>query len=132
MVVFNICVGNTDDHAVNDAAFWDGATLTLTPAYDICPQMRSGGEATQAMAIGRDDENPLNPLIRLSQLTTCVAAAAEYLLTEVEAKEIIDHQLHVIESEWKDVADEARLSASEIAQLYGRQILNPFALEGYK
>ncbi len=131
-VVFNICVGNTDDHARNHAAFWDGATLTLTPAYDICPQMRSGGEAAQAMAIGRDDENPLNPLLRLSQLTTCVAAAADYLLTEVEAKEIIDHQLHVIESEWKDVADEARLSASEIAQLYGRQILNPFALEGYK
>ena len=131
-IAFNICVGNTDDHARNHAAFWDGEALTLTPAYDICPQMRSGGEATQAMAIKRDDENPLNPLMRLSQLTTCVAAAAEYLLTEVEAREIIDHQLHIIESEWKDAADEARLSTAEIGQLHGRQILNPFALEGYE
>jgi serine/threonine-protein kinase HipA len=53
-IVFNIAVGNTDDHARNHAAFWDGAVLTLTPAYDICPQLRAGGETAQAMAIGRD------------------------------------------------------------------------------
>ena len=131
-ITFNICVGNTDDHARNHAAFWDGEALTLTPAYDICPQMRSGGEAAQAMAIGRDDENPLNPHMKLSQLTTCVAAANEYLLSEAEAREIIDHQLHVIQSEWEDAADEARLTKAEIDQLWGRQILNPFALEGYE
>jgi serine/threonine-protein kinase HipA len=50
-VACNILVGNTDDHARNHAAFWDGAQLTLTPAYDICPQARSAGEATQAAAI---------------------------------------------------------------------------------
>lgn len=37
---FNILVGNTDDHARNHAAFWDGKTLNLTPAYDIAPQRR--------------------------------------------------------------------------------------------
>ncbi len=47
-LVFNILVGNTDDHARNHAAFWDGSMLALTPAYDICPQARSGGEASQA------------------------------------------------------------------------------------
>ncbi len=31
-----------------------GTVLTLTPAYDICPQPRSGGEAAQVMAIGQD------------------------------------------------------------------------------
>lgn len=36
-LVFNILCGNTDDHARNHAAFWDGKMLTLTPAYDICP-----------------------------------------------------------------------------------------------
>ncbi len=46
--------GNTDDHARNHAAFWDGRALTLTPAYDVCPQPRAGGEAAQIMAIGRD------------------------------------------------------------------------------
>lgn len=28
------------DHARNHAAFWDGTQLSLTPAYDICPQAR--------------------------------------------------------------------------------------------
>ena len=41
-LVFNILCGNTDDHARNHAAFWDGARLSLTPAYDICPQARAG------------------------------------------------------------------------------------------
>ena len=29
-MVFNILVGNTDDHARNHAAFWDGGSLTLS------------------------------------------------------------------------------------------------------
>lgn len=43
-LVFNILCGNTDDHARNHAAVWDGSRLTLSPAYDLCPQPRSGGE----------------------------------------------------------------------------------------
>jgi len=31
-LTFNILCGNTDDHARNHAAFWDGRTLVLTPA----------------------------------------------------------------------------------------------------
>lgn len=78
-IVFNICVSNTDDHARNHAAFWDGKNLTLTPAYDICPQPRSGGEATQAMAIRKDG-------YRYSQLAGCVDAATDtYLLSKTEA-----------------------------------------------
>lgn len=41
-ISFNILVSNTDDHPRNHAAFWDGHNLTLTPAYDICPQNRTG------------------------------------------------------------------------------------------
>ena len=48
------------------------------------------------------------------------------------ARAIIGHQLHVIRSEWKDAAGEARLATAEIDQLWGRQILNPFALEDYE
>jgi serine/threonine-protein kinase HipA len=47
----NILIGNTDDHARNYSAFWNGTFLQLTPAYDLCPQLRVGEEATQAMAI---------------------------------------------------------------------------------
>jgi serine/threonine-protein kinase HipA len=123
-IVFNICVGNTDDHARNHAAFWDGSALTLTPAYDICPQRRSGGEAAQAMEIGRDG-------FRWSQLAGCVAAADVYLLTTAEAHEVIDNQVDVVRAQWGEAADAARLTETERRQLWGRQILNPYAFEGY-
>jgi serine/threonine-protein kinase HipA len=122
-ITFNICVSNTDDHARNHAAFWDGKILTLTPAYDICPQPRSGGEATQAMAIRRDG-------YRYSQLAGCVAAASDtYLLSKNEAQDIIDRQVDTIRSEWDEAADAARLTSVERDRLWGRQILNPYALE---
>ncbi len=122
-IVFNICVSNTDDHARNHAAFWDGESLTLTPAYDICPQPRSGGEATQAMAIRRDG-------YRYSQLAGCIPAATDtYLLSKADAKNIIDHQVSTIRSEWNEAAEAARLTAAEREQLWGRQILNPYALQ---
>lgn len=54
-IIFNILCGNTDDHARNHAAFWDGKNLALTPAYDICPQSRAGNEASQAMKIHGDN-----------------------------------------------------------------------------
>jgi serine/threonine-protein kinase HipA len=123
-IVFNICVSNTDDHARNHAAFWDGTQLTLTPAYDICPQLRSGGETAQAMAIGRDG-------FRASQLAGCVNASPTYLLSGDEARAIINHQLDVVNTQWNDAADAARLTAAERKSLWGRQILNPYALYDY-
>jgi len=49
-ITFNILTGNNDDHPRNHAAFWDGRSLTLTPAYDIAPQPRAGQETAQLMA----------------------------------------------------------------------------------
>jgi serine/threonine-protein kinase HipA len=123
-ITFNVLAGNTDDHARNHAAFWDGTALTLTPAYDICPQSRSGGEATQAMSIGPDG-------FRMSQVAGCVKASSAYLLSEAEARDIVDHQIDVIESEWSAVCDRARMTEIERTYFWRRQFLNPFATEGY-
>jgi serine/threonine-protein kinase HipA len=123
-LTFNILVGNNDDHARNHAAFWDGEALTLTPAYDICPQPRAGGETTQAMAIRADG-------FRMSQVAACVEEASTYLLSEAEAREIVDHQVHVIESQWSDVCDLAHMTEVERAYFWQRQFLNPYALQGY-
>lgn len=51
-MVFNILVGNEDDHAKNHACLWDGSGLRLTPAYDLVPQRRAGMEGRQAMIVG--------------------------------------------------------------------------------
>ena len=120
-IVFNILCGNTDDHARNHAAFWNGKTLQLTPAYDICPQGRTGREATQAMLISGDN--------RLSKLKSCLDAAPHFQLSESEAKAIFEKQREAIEANWDDVCDEANLSAVDRKLFWKRQFLNPFAFE---
>jgi len=121
-LVFNILCGNTDDHARNHAAFWDGKALALTPAYDICPQGRTGGEATQAMRITGENN--------LSQLKTCLEAAHHFLLSQDEAKALFAHQKEIIETHWQEVCDEAELSEVDRALFWRRQFLNPYAFEG--
>jgi len=123
-LVFNILCGNTDDHARNHAAFWDGQSLRLTPAYDICPQHRAGNEATQAMLIRGDN--------RFSRLDVCLAAANQFLLSDEDARAIIDNQIETIHRHWSGVCEEAGLSAVDKALLWQRQFLNPFALEAYE
>lgn len=124
-IVFNILCSNNDDHPRNHAAFWDGEALTLTPAYDICPQLRSGGETAQIMAIGRDGW-------RMSQVAGCVERASTYLLSEAEAREIVDNQIETVEGQWDEVCDLAGLTEVERAGFWQRQFLNPYSLEGYE
>jgi serine/threonine-protein kinase HipA len=119
-IVFNILCGNTDDHARNHAAFWDGKELKLTPAYDICPQGRTGNEASQAMLIA-DNNN-------LSQLKTCLGAAHNFLLSPADAHAIFETQIVAIERNWASVCDEAELSEVDSRLLWGRQFLNPYSI----
>jgi serine/threonine-protein kinase HipA len=123
-IVFNILCGNTDDHPRNHATFWDGTDLELTPAYDICPQLRSGGIAEQLMAIGKDG-------YRASQVSGCVSRASEYLLSEADARGMVDCQIEAIKANWDEVCDRAELSKVDRGNLWGSQFLNPYATEGY-
>ncbi|MCH9734090.1 MAG: HipA domain-containing protein [Actinomycetia bacterium] len=123
-IVFNVAVGNNDDHARNHAAFWDGHALELTPAYDLCPQIRSGETSAQAMAFDRTGN-------RESSFAACLAAAPIYGLTPVEAREIIDGQIAVIESDFDEAAESSRLTRAQRGMLWRRQILNRYAGYGY-
>lgn len=120
-LVFNILCGNTDDHARNHAAFWNGEMLTLTPAYDICPQGRAGQEAGQAMIINDD--------INLSQISVCLSAAHNFLLSETQAMETIENQIRIIAEHWNEICDEAAFSEVDRNLFWGRQFLNPFAFD---
>jgi len=101
-LVFNILCGNTDDHARNHAAFWDGKALTLTPGYDICPQ---------------------------SQLKTCLETAHNFLLSEEEARETFGNLTAAIEQHWETVCEEAELNEVDKKLLWRRQFLNPYSAE---
>jgi serine/threonine-protein kinase HipA len=122
-IVFNIMVGNTDDHARNHAAFWDGEMLVLTPAYDICPQTRHGRTASQAMLITAND--------RSSRIATCIEAAPHFLLSEKETMQIVERQIICLSENWTQVCDEASLSEVDRNLLWGNQLLNPFVFEGF-
>jgi serine/threonine-protein kinase HipA len=120
-LVFNILCGNNDDHARNHAAFWDGKHLSLTPAYDICPQSRAGNEQGQAMLIlGKNNA---------SQFKTCLAAGPYFLISKDRAYSIFEHQKFMIEQNWHAVCDEAELSEVDRNLFWQRQFLNPFAVQ---
>ena len=121
-LVFNILCGNTDDHARNHAAFWDGARPTLTPAYDICPQPRAGGAAGQAMLISGTDNS--------SRLATCIDAAPDFHLDTKKAEDLIANQIEGLLEAWPEVQAEAELGEPDRLALAGRAFLNPFIFEG--
>ncbi len=123
-IVFNILIGNTDDHARNHAAFWNGYELTLTPAYDLSPWLRSGGETTQSMMIDRDGH-------RDSRLARCLEASNIFHLDQTEARSIVDSQIAIIESEWDAVCDAALLKPIERTRLRNGAVLHPSTKYGY-
>jgi serine/threonine-protein kinase HipA len=118
-MVFNVLCGNTDDHARNHAAYWNGSELSLTPAYDICPQSRTGGEANQAMLIMGEQ--------KASQLSLCIKAAPLFLLSGEQAVGLIANQVKTIKKFWSEACDAASLTEVDRNFLWGRQFLNAYA-----
>lgn len=121
-LVYNILCSNTDDHGRNHAAFFDGKTYRLTPAYDICPQIRTGSEASQAMRIAGDRSH--------SQLHLCLAVSEKFLLSRRQAIDLIRQQLDAIGQHWAGVCAEAAVNPIDRAYLANNQFLHRFAFEG--
>ena len=94
-MVLNILIGNVDDHARNHACFWDGEFLDLTPAYDICPQPRTGMSASQAMIVGRWG--------RQSNLQNAVSECERFGLDPNEATGIVEEMTSTIRDDWEKV-----------------------------
>lgn len=123
-LAFNVLIGNTDDHARNHAAFWDGHSLSLTPAYDICPQMRTGQEAGQAMDIGGVDG-------RLSTLRNILSTCGAFQLDEVHARGLIEEIAAVIERQWGSVCDEVDLLPMDRTRLWRRAVLSAYCFQSW-
>lgn len=116
-IVFNALVGNTDDHARNHAFFiTPEQQLELTPAYDLCPQARVGGEATHGMLIteGR----------RFSRLSDILSTCESYYLKEQEAKAEIERMAHVVVDNYQKLADQCSLEIATRNMLWRGAVLN--------
>ncbi|MBW1892674.1 MAG: type II toxin-antitoxin system HipA family toxin [Deltaproteobacteria bacterium] len=116
-MVFNILIGNTDDHARNHAFFWDGNHYTLTPAYDICPLLRVGQIANQAMIVGKDG--------RESTLRNALSQPEQFSMTAQEAQTVREELTGMIEERWDEAADLAGLTKKESEILRQATILSP-------
>ena len=116
-MVFNILVGNTEDHGRNHAVFWDGRHHDLTPAYDLCPDLRAGRTAYQAMTVGR--------LGRLATLKNALSQADQFSLSAREAQRVTDELVGAVRVGWPEAAEEAGLSVATRQQLERETILGP-------
>jgi serine/threonine-protein kinase HipA len=123
-MVFNILVGNEDDHARNHACFWDGSRIQLTPAYDLLPQRRAGVEGRQAMIIGE-----LGPGGRESTLTNALTSAARFGLDQDEAVAIAKDVLRIVAERWEQYFADVQVPQIEIDALKGTSVLSPLAVE---
>ena len=115
-MLFNILIGNNDDHARNHAFFWDGMHYQLTPAYDICPMLRSGLTANQAMVVGKEG--------RLSTLKNAQSEAGlfgvSWEMAEIVKAELID----TINTRWAEAADVAGLTGVQSELLRRSTVLS--------
>lgn len=117
-IAVNILVGNNDDHPRNVAAFWDGEHLTLTPAYDICPQPRSTGETNQGMTYGP------NGMSR-ARLADLQVAAGIYQMSPREAADTIQGCTEVVRTNFEPVCDEIGVTGATRELLWERGLVNP-------
>lgn len=116
-MVYNILIGNTDDHARNHAFFWDGIHYTLTPAYDICPLLRVGQTANQAMIVGQNG--------RESTLRNAMSQVNLFGITLQEAQNVKDEMTEIIQERWDEAADKAMLTKKESEILRRATVLSP-------
>jgi serine/threonine-protein kinase HipA len=121
-LVFNVLMGNTDDHARNHSFFVEGGKIRLTPAYDITPFPRAGGEAGHGMKITRASN--------LSRINLCLETAADYGLSEEKARAIVERQISGITGHFDELCKEAGMTTAMIERLRGRAVLNPDVFAG--
>ena len=121
-LVFNVLMGNTDDHARNHSFFVEGKTIRLTPAYDITPFPRAGGEASHGMKITQQSN--------LSRIRLCLDTATEFGLTEEEARAIVEAQIRGITENFDGLCEEIEMTPTTVSQLRRRAVLNSDIFSG--
>jgi serine/threonine-protein kinase HipA len=94
-MVFNIALGNTDDHPLNHLFGWDGSKLRLMPAFDLEPRGGQDGDRHQ-MRITPDSFQ--------GSLDNAAAAAAEFGLSRRQAAASIKRMRNTFADQWRNVA----------------------------
>ncbi|MDP9198117.1 MAG: type II toxin-antitoxin system HipA family toxin [Pseudomonadota bacterium] len=104
-VLFNVLVGNTDDHLRNHGFLREATGWRLAPAFDLNPNPARRHHALRLDEAS--DEPDLEAILRTAEFYRVNGRDAQRMLDEVRAAT----------RGWKKRAKAARLSASEIASI---------------
>lgn len=101
-VAFNVAVGNRDDHLRNHGFVLGKTGWRLAPAFDVNPNI---DKAEHVLNIDDVDNRP--------SLETVLSTAAFYGLDDVQARQIVDEVVMVVDR-WQDAARQMRISNADI------------------
>ena len=101
-VVFNVTVGNRDDHLRNHGFVLEATGWRLAPAFDVNPNI---DKSEHVLNIDDSDSRP--------NLETVLSTAAFYGLTTDQAQKIIDDVTAVV-ANWRYLAKKIGVSNADI------------------
>lgn len=101
-VVFNVAVGNKDDHLRNHGFILSESGWRLSPAFDINPNI---DKAEHVLNIDDSDNRP--------NMDTVMATSSMYELAPAKAENIIDEIISVVK-DWRIVAKRIGVSNADI------------------
>lgn len=105
-MVFNILVGNDDDHLRNHAFLYDEKAKgwRLSPLYDVVPKPQAAQERTLHLSVG--------PRGRLARLDNALAGAGRFGLLPPDAAAIVDRVARAVRS-WRNTFERMGVSARD-------------------
>ncbi len=115
-LVFNVVIGNTDDHGRNHGFLMDAAgAWHLAPAFDVLPT--AGGGAAQALGAG--------PAGRERSLENVLAGAAAFGLSQPKARQLVSAIHAGVRRGYKRLLRQARAAPSDQEAVLGRVLPAP-------
>lgn len=110
-MIFNILCNNTDDHLRNHGFLWDtkGNGWRLSPLYDVVPFPQLAHERYLAIGVGTAG--------RLSALRNALSESSFFGVSPDEAFGLASAMQHQVKTNWRQVFQEAGLSAGDIMRL---------------
>lgn len=106
-VVFNVCVGNSDDHFRNHGFLLTPSGWILSPAYDMNPTTNE----YQSLLISTSSNS--------SDLQILLDAASDYMIKKKDAETIIQDVIRAV-IEWKSLAAKLCIAKRECSLFEGR------------
>ena len=106
-MIFNVLIGNTDDHLKNFCMLHDDEGWKLSPAFDLVPNI--GHNQEHVLRIGFDSRPP--------DRETLVTEAKYFGIKRRQTAAAVVDSIHAVVSDWESVFADCGLAAQEVAAI---------------